>query len=331
MAQTLSHDSYAIGIICVLKEEKAAVDAMLDEEHHGLDKKRGDPNEYTFGKIGRHNVVVACLPAGQPGKVSAATVAIHMGYSFSIKLGLMVGIGGGVPSQVPDIRLGDVVVSMPEGTHGGVVQYDLGKLESDGFTRIGHLNNPPKALLSAITKLQGRHEWKDPDFPSYLSAITQNRKLATKYGYQGAEHDRLFLAGDVHPYGQKTCDQCISSLRVVERSPRYNDSPYVFYGTIGSGDIVMKNGEQRDSRAATDKISCFEMEAAGLMNDYECLVIRGISDYADSHKNDRWKPYAAATAAAYAKELLSVVSVQEVEKSGPASMTTTYDVYPYAK
>jgi hypothetical protein len=46
------------------------------------------------------------------------------------------------------------------------------------------------------------------------------------------------------------------------------------------------------------------MEAAGLMNQLPCLVIRGICDYADSHKSKRWQDYAALTAAAYAKILL---------------------------
>ena len=45
------------------------------------------------------------------------------------------------------------------------------------------------------------------------------------------------------------------------------------------------------------------------MNDFRCLVIRGICDYADSHKNKTWQPYAAATAAACAKEILSLVPV----------------------
>jgi hypothetical protein len=59
-------------------------------------------------------------------------------------------------------------------------------------------------------------------------------------------------------------------------------------------------------------ILCVEMEAAGLMDEFPCLVIRGICDYADSHKNKRWQPYAAATAAAYAKELLSIIPAQEM-------------------
>lgn len=298
----LSREDYAIGIICALFEEKAAVEAMLDDRHKAQNQKPGDTNSYTFGKIGEHNVVIACLPGGHQGKAAAATVAIHMMHSYPIKLGLMVGIGGGVPSQVPSIRLGDVAVSFPVGTHGGVIQYDLGKMESDGFRRKGHLDKPPKPLLSAVTSLRTKHEMDEPDFPGYLSAITNRPKMAEKYGFQGSENDKLFD----------------NNNQSVIRDPRGN-KPQVFYGTIGSGDLVMKDGEYRDLKAADDKIICFEMEAAGLMNDFPCLVIRGISDYADSHKNDRWQPYAAATAAAYAKELLSAISAEEVEELRPAS------------
>jgi len=67
-------------------------------------------------------------------------------------------------------------------------------------------------------------------------------------------------------------------------------------------------------------VLCFEMEAAGLMNRFPCLVIRGICDYADSHKNKTWQPYAAATAAAYTKKLLSVIPAAEVAKA-----RTVYD------
>ena len=60
------------------------------------------------------------------------------------------------------------------------------------------------------------------------------------------------------------------------------------------------------------------MEAAGLMDHFPCLVIRGICDYSDSHKNKRWQPYAAAVAAAYAKELLSLIPVSRVEEAPAA-------------
>ncbi|THY19692.1 TPR-like protein [Aureobasidium pullulans] len=157
---TFSRESYTIGVICALFEEKEAMVMMLNEKHEPLEQKSGDNNNsYTLGKISQRNVVIACLPGGHQGKAAAATVAVHMMHSFPIKLGLMVGIGGGVPSRTLNIRLGDVVVSIPEGTHGGVVQYDLGKLELDGLHRKGHLDKPPKALLSAITWLRENHVW----------------------------------------------------------------------------------------------------------------------------------------------------------------------------
>jgi nucleoside phosphorylase len=55
------------------------------------------------------------------------------------------------------------------------------------------------------------------------------------------------------------------------------------------------------------------MEAAGLMNFFNCIVIRGICDYADAHKHKRWQQYAAAVAAAYAKKLLCIISPQALK------------------
>jgi nucleoside phosphorylase len=95
-ARTLSRQSYTVGIICALDVEKTAVYATLDEEHGRVEKAEGDDNAYTFGRIGAHNVVVACLPAGVMGTVSATAVAKDMMRSFPIKVGLMVGICGGV-------------------------------------------------------------------------------------------------------------------------------------------------------------------------------------------------------------------------------------------
>jgi nucleoside phosphorylase len=84
---------------------------------------------------------------------------------------------------------------------------------------------------------------------------------------------------------------------------------------------MMKHGMTRDKIAHELGILCFEMEAAGLMDHFPCLVIRGICDYCDSHKNKQWQEYAAATAAAYAKKLLSVISVRHILKTDTASST----------
>jgi nucleoside phosphorylase len=124
----MDHSAYTVGWICALPIEMAVAVGMLDERHSGLPQDSRDHNTYTLGKIGPHHVVIACLPAGVPGVTSAARVAEQMRWSFtSLRFGLMVGIGGGVPSDKQDIRLGDVVVSKPMNSSEGVIQYDFGK------------------------------------------------------------------------------------------------------------------------------------------------------------------------------------------------------------
>jgi superfamily II DNA or RNA helicase len=61
------------------------------------------------------------------------------------------------------------------------------------------------------------------------------------------------------------------------------------------------------------------MEAAGLMDQLPCLVVRGICDYCDSHKSKEWQGYAALTAAAYAKTLLQVVPVPQNDRKAGKS------------
>jgi len=111
---------------------------------------------YTLGEIAGHNIVIAYLPSGVYGTTSAATVAAQMRSTFpSIRFGLMVGIGGGVPSTKNGIRLGDIAVSCPAGTIGRVIQYDYGKTIASGvFRQTGMVNQPPQVLLNAIAQLQ---------------------------------------------------------------------------------------------------------------------------------------------------------------------------------
>jgi len=318
--RTHPRESYTVGIICALDVEKAAVEATLDEEHGQVEKLAGDDNVYSFGRIGVHNVVIACLPAGVTGKVSATAVAKDMMRSFPIKAGFMVGICGGVWSEQHDIRLGDVIVSQPEGLHGGVVQWDYGKMERDGvFRRTGTLNKPPKPLLGAVQALKARHRRKGSELPKHLEEmLANNLMMAEEYGHPGQEHDELFEASYGHAMGD-TCEECDRSRLVRRGTKRKDDRPRIHYGNIASGDEVVKDGPTRDRIAREEGILCFEMEAAGLMESFPCVVVRGVCDYADSHKNKRWQAYAAATAACYAKELLGVVEREGIEELGLAS------------
>lgn len=306
----LRHGDYTIGWVCALPIELAAARQMLDEEHCGLPLDSSDPNSYMLGRIGEHNVAIACLPAGQMGITSASAVALHMRSTFqSLRFGLLVGVGGGVPSA--DVRLGDVVIGHPNKEHGGVVQYDFGKSTPEGFQRTGSLNIAPEILLSALSTLQSNYHMGRSRFSDYLSTLV---KRLPNFSRDKAGRDVLFLENYDH-VGGDTCEKC-SEDKQVQRRPRENQDVVIHYGTIASGNRVMRYATERDE--ISEKLGgvlCFEMEAAGIMNRFPCLVIRGICDYADSHKNKKWQPYAAATAAAYAKELLSVISAAEVVKT----------------
>ncbi|KAF4466483.1 ankyrin repeat [Fusarium albosuccineum] len=329
--EPLTNDKYTVGWITALPHETVAAEATLDEWHgrKPLFQHPSDRNLYILGRIGDHNVAITSLPAGVIGTTSATTTAMHMLTSFpSIRIGLMVGIGAGVPKirrnrktnkdyDVRDIRLGDVIVSQPSATHGGVKQYDLGKAIAGGdFQPSGFLNSPPRTLLNAVAVLRQLHESGKTRMPAVIQGILENLTNAIpSYEYPEMEPDRLFEVTYEHPENEETCDDC-DEAREITRLDRKTDHHRVHCGVIASGNQVIKDPALRD-RLGNDCI-CFEMEAAGLMNDFPCLVIRGVCDYADSHKNDCWQRYAAVVAAACAKEILQNIPEVEVEKEEPA-------------
>jgi nucleoside phosphorylase len=135
--------------------------------------------------------------------------------------------------------------------------------------------------------------------------------MMQKFQCQGSEHDLLFEADYDHNGSGKGCETCDKG-RLLIREPRDTIDPVIHYGLIGSANRVMRHGVTREKFRREKGILCFEMEAAGLMDNFPCLVIRGICDYSDTHKNKRWQRYAAAIAAAYAKELLEIIPATQV-------------------
>ncbi|CAI0654347.1 unnamed protein product, partial [Colletotrichum noveboracense] len=312
-------DEYTVGWVCALPLEMAAAKEMLDQIHPDLPHQdAADHNNYILGQIQGHNVVIACLPAGIYGTTTAATVAKDLLRTFkSIRFGLLVGIGGGAPSRTNDIRLGDIVVSQPTGTSGGAIQYDRGKTVQDGeFHRTGSLNSPPQVLLTALSRLQTEHYTRKSQIPQYLSEMVQKTpEMKKKFSYQGSSNDCLYQAEYEHTEQDSTYDQC-ERTHMIQRDARDDTDPVIHYGTIASGNQVIKHGKTRDRLATELGALCFEMEAAGLQ-DFPCLIVRGICDYSDSHKNKKWQEYSAATAAAFAKELLSFVRPNKVLEEKP--------------
>lgn len=296
--QQYAHEDYTIGWICALpKTELVAAAAMLDEEHPILPAADPqDTNSYLLGRISDHNVVIACLPAETTGKVSAATVATDMIRSFpSIRFGMMVGIGGGVPrrfhpkrgtadevleddfdqwddemEEVSDIRLGDVVVSLHTKSAEAVVQYDFGKsLQEKEFVHTGgKLNKPPCIVLNAVSQLQANHIRGHHKIPGLLLKMLTNNPAMIHFQHPSLEKDRLFRPDVVHVEGKKSCRDCcgLDNANIVQRKARPNTAPQIHSGTIGSVDQVIKDPILRDQWAFKENILCFEMEAAGVSN-----------------------------------------------------------------
>ncbi|CAG8092397.1 unnamed protein product [Penicillium salamii] len=308
-----SHGEYIVGWVCALPKEQTAAIAMLDQRHVGLPKPRNDPNTYTLGSVGSHNVVIACLPKGHIGNNSAANVASWMISTFpSIKFGLMVGIGGGVP---PKVRLGDVVVSTPVGQFPGVVQWDLGKarrkLRPDRHDLAG--SKIPEYLEEL------REKWPRI-VPKYLPSDLQDVLFKADYGHVSrcaSDLDDNPDIDDEDEDAEGSCRLC-DKMQIVRRKPR---DMSVHFGLIASGNQVIKDAYLRNklNKDLDGHLLCIEMEAAGLMNNFPCILIRGICDYADSHKNKNWQEYAAAVAAAFAKELLAFLQPTDVEGEQPVN------------
>ncbi|KAK1072383.1 hypothetical protein LTR74_002696 [Friedmanniomyces endolithicus] len=325
------HDDYTVAWICPLEVEQIAATAMLDEQHPRLSQSANDHNAYALGSIYGHNVVIAGLPLA--GNASAATVVAKMRNTFQqLRFGLLVGIGGGVPTRTDNgyIRLGHVVVSKPTGQHSRAVQYDHGKAEAGSFRRTGFLAPPPTVLLNAAQRLSVICALASADpVVSHLRRLDTSKRQLRRYKHPGANKDHLYQPDYVHLDRDLSCQKCgCDTSKIVVRKADGSDAEsdveedpgdageyvVVHRGTIAAGGKVMRNGIERDQLAKENGLLCFEMEAAGALNDFPCLVIRGISDYSDSHKNDKWHGYAAAVAAAYGRELFMHMPVDEVKQ-----------------
>jgi len=313
---------YTVGWICAIPTEHVAAQAFLDEKHEGPEYvSPNDNNYYTLGKVGKHNVVIAVLPDGEYGISSAASVARDMLHSFpNVRIGLMVGIGGGVPSPKHDIRLGDIVVSSPRDGNGGTFQYDFGKtIQGQSFQSTKFLNQPPTVLRTAVNGIKVQYESEGHRLEEAINGILEKKpRLRRKYKRPDPSSDRLYQAGVVHPPNDEAscsavCGDDPSNLILRPERTKDEDNPAIHYGLIASADQLMKDAKIRNTLAKEKDVLCFEMEAAGLMNHFPCLVIRGICDYSDSHKNKEWQGYAAMAAAAYAKDLLYRIAPNNVE------------------
>ncbi|KAK5635504.1 hypothetical protein RRF57_011216 [Xylaria bambusicola] len=299
---------YTIGWICVLEKQQTAAIMMLDESYGDVDKQSNDPNTYHLGRVGQHNVVIAWLPQDQGGSNTAAIIAVWITTTFpEIKLCLFLGLGCGIPHKV---RLGDVVVGMPYDGLPGVVEW-----QADENKTTAEMGHPPRILLSALTKIQSDHEIYGFNARKYLAKIKENERLAQTSVVSDVLQDPLFSEDGFEMtreiYGKPKRDKLSQNSKLKQRETE------VHYGLIASISCLSKDKDANESLKSvlgSRHLLCVETEMSGLVTNFPCLVIRGICDYlGESHDTRQdWQGPAATVAAAYAKEVLTILPVADV-------------------
>ncbi|CAI4218984.1 unnamed protein product [Parascedosporium putredinis] len=358
-------DEFKYAIVCALPIEFDAVLLALDEWYNGpIGQHKQDRNSYTTGQIDNINIVVAI---GEKGNTSAACVASDMRVSFeNLLLTLVVGVCGGVPlaCQDEEMILGDVVISNSINQYDfGKLRGD-GEIQAYSGTKdfTTKLNQRYRSILRHMdtyharveleTKVATRLQW-------IQGKIAPERKLAKAYQYPGAANDRLYEAAYEHKHrGSPDCI-CSSELKICEASQKMSclnlgcdegrlvsrmrlddiqklersdnqkqeaQARSIIVGMVGSANSLVISSKHRDA-LVQQGIVAVEMEGAGVGHDTQTIIVKGVSDYADSHKNKDWQGFASIQAASVARELLIFVERQNQAGQAEGEIPTAYNSY----
>ena len=285
-----------IGIVTALPKEYAAMKALIENGYEYVVPGLGAGRRYWVGEIpsksnGTHRVALTLAAMGS--NVAAIRGTLLLEHFPSLDSILMVGIAGGVPNPEKadeHVRLGDIVVS----DKSGVVQYDFDK-ETEEFAEVRCTPIPAGArLVHAVKLLEAGELEEERPWEAYIEAA---RKVL-RWKKPGQGKDRLAMTEDPETFVEHTKDPKRPGAR-----------PRVFAGPIASANKLLKNPVRRDRLRDQFGVKAIEMEGAGIADatwDHQAvyLVVRGICDYCDRHKNDEWQEYAAIVAAAYARALI---------------------------
>ncbi|KAM6516644.1 hypothetical protein FALCPG4_014822 [Fusarium falciforme] len=345
-------------------------DEFWDEDGDQYGRATGDPNSYTTGRVGKYNVVLALLP--HMGKTNAASAAASMRSSYGgLQLALLVGVCGGMPrGRDGEILLGDVVISKTVIQYDFGRKYpDKFVRKNTVEDNLGRPNKDARNLVATFETDRGldRLEQQTTHFLRQLQANVAQTRRRGKYDYPGTAEDKLFEPSYRHKHHMSptcicrdcfsdfdpVCDEALGSScaslgcddkhliarKRLQAQPQSEHEggdttpqPAVHVGVVASGDGVMKSAADRDRLSREAGVIAFEMEGAGVWDEVPCIVVKGVCDYADSHKHKGWQNFAAATAASASKAILEryiltdkahLASAGEDGRSGNASAAST--------
>lgn len=343
-----SRDDFAIAIICALPEERDTVEALMtrdyknEGQHYG--KVRNDNNSYTVGELGGKPVVL--VAPRDMGTTNTRDLARGLHISFpNISYAFVVGIAGGAPFvpdggswKVSDIHLGDVIVSTQ------VVEYDFGREHENGFKRRTDVESVlPRAPAEVTNFVNQFVRGRGQAFQRILRKT--NADLASCGGFEtgekgyhehpGPDKDYVYDLGYRHkhqnPKECAKCSQCTewhhevcevalaASCQELGCEPRCSNpmrDTKIHFGRYASGNAVMKSGHRRDLLIRQEDVIGFEMESAGAWEVFGTIVVKGVVDYADSHKNKKWRGYPAARAALCAAAMIEEIKLPDRPRVG---------------
>lgn len=286
---------------------------------------------------------------------TASIRSSYTGLKLALPVGICGGVPKKGEGEDDEVLLGDVVISKTIVQYDFGRRYPNMLARKDTVDdNLGRPNKDIRSLLATLETELGleRLQQRTAHHLKMLQASAIRKKRRVKYNYPGSAEDKLFEPSYRHKHhGAPTCIckdcneksdpvcaeapssscadlQCnethlvprerLKAKRQLEQNSDSNvQEPAIHIGRIASGDTVMKSGKDRDSIAKEDGVIAFEMEGAGVWDEVPCVVVKGVCDYADCHKNKRWQDFAAATAAAAMKALLECY-IQTDKLPGPA-------------
>ena len=343
-----SRDDFAIAIICALPEARDTVEALMTrdfkDEGHSYGKVPGDDNSYTVGEIGGKPVVL--IAPRNMGTTNTRDLARGLRISFpTISYAFVVGIAGGAPFlygkngwKESDIHLGDVIVSTQ------VIEYDFGREHENGFRRRTDVESVlPRAPAEVTNFVNQFVRGKSMAFRRVLRKTMADLAFCDGFetgedGYHehpGPGTDDVYGMGYRHKHRDlkkcAKCSQCTewyhgvceealaASCQELGCEPHHSNevrNTKIHFGRYASGNALMKSGHRRDLLIQEDNVIGFEMEGAGAWEVFGTIVVKGVVDYADSHKNKKWRGYSTARAALCAAAMIEEIDLPDRRHAG---------------
>ncbi len=258
-------NKYEIGIVCALQPE---YDQLLIAFGDNWETKEIDsfPLPFNVKKVTTAYGKTIRICAVVVGKAGmVATGIIATSMCNVFHVDKLFMTGFAAGVHYDDIRLGDIVVAKC------VQDYSAGKLIKDE-------NNGEFKLLKELQIVSGSEK-----LLNMASAIATNKKIMKSIG------DKM------------------EKKNVLEG----RDKPQAFLSPTVCGPFVVASGEAIENikEIADRKLQALDMEGFGLYlaahyNKCECLWIKGISDFADTHKGDKFHTHCAYASALFLYNLI---------------------------